>query len=284
MRDVDYGDVQERVDYGAVGKVLPYGVGWSIEGVPLARQITDPAYLGETRSRGLLAIDAGLAATVPAADRPQAQRVRVRTCLISSGIVELDWSCMSDSTFALLIITGTLTQEVHLSNRTISELLLPGDVFAPWRPSPTTPERRPQLTALEHVEVAVLDHVFIKAAALWPDLMISIHRRLNDHQHRLATHGAICQLPRVAQRVIAIMWHLAARTGKITAEGTIVPHPLSHHAIADLIGAQRSTVSLAVKHLEEEGHLARRADGTWLLPRFSDGITFDGLTATPSEL
>ena len=283
MRDVDENGVHHRIGLGAVASVLPYGVGWSIDGAPLARRFRDPAYVGDAGSRSLVAIDAGLTAAIPTDDRPQAARVRLPTRLISPGIVELDGSGLPPSAFGMLIISGTLTQAVHLSDRTISELLLTGDLFAPWKPSPATPERRARLTALEHVEVAILDHRFIKAAAHWPGLMICIHRRLNDHQHRLATHGAICQLPRVAQRVIAIMWHLAARTGRITADGTVVPHPLSHCAIADLIGAQRSTVSLAVKQLEAEGHLIRRADGTWLLPGFNDGVTFDGLTAIPSS-
>jgi CRP-like cAMP-binding protein len=283
LREGDQDD-HHRIGSGAAASVLPYGVGWSIDGAPLARQIRDPASVGDFGSRSLLQIDAGLTAAVPAGDRPQAARVRVPTFVISPGVVELELCALSESAFALLTISGSLTQAVHLSDRTISELLLAGDLFAPWKPAPATPERRSRLTALEHVDVAVLDHHFIKAAACWPELMICIHRRLNDHQHRLATHGAICQLPRVAQRVVAIMWHLAARTGRITADGMVVPHPLSHCAIADLIGAQRSTISLAAKHLEAEGHLIRRADGTWLLPGFSDGVTFDGLTAIPSEL
>lgn len=283
MREEDHDD-RYMVTSGAVADALRSGAGWSTGGAPLARQAMARASVADVGSRSLLAIDAGLSATVPAADRPQAARVRVSTCVLSPGVVELDRCGLSPSAFALLVIGGDLTQAVHLSDRTISELLLAGDLFAPWAPSPTTPTTRPRLTALEHVEVAVLDHIFIKAAACWPGLLIAVHRRLNDHRHRLATHGAICQLPRVAQRVIAIMWHLAGRTGRITADGTVVPHPLSHCAIADLVGAQRSTVSLAVKQLEAEGHLIRRDDGTWLLPGFNDGITFDGLTAIPSEL
>jgi CRP-like cAMP-binding protein len=280
----EHNGVRHRIELGAVASALPYGVGWCIDRAPLARQFTAPAHVAEVSSRSLLAFDAGLTAAIPAADRQQAARVGIPTCVISPGIVQLDHAGVSESAFGLLIVSGTVTQAIHLSDRTFSELLLAGDVFAPWTPSPATPTRRAQLTALEDVEVAVLDHLFIKVAARWPELMTCIHRRLNDHQHRLATHGAICQLPRVAQRVIAIMWHLAARTGRMTADGTVVPHPLSHCAIADLIGAQRSTVSLAVKHLEAERYLIRRADGTWLLPRFTDGVTFDGLTASPSEL
>jgi hypothetical protein len=160
----------------------------------------------------------------------------------------------------------------------MTELLLSGDVILPWPPSPTAPQARLRLSALDEVKLAILDHRFLQAAARWPGLMIGIQRRLNDQKHRLATHGAICQLPRVEQRVIAIMWHLAARTGRVGIEGTILPGQLTHETLAQLIGARRPTVSLAVRTLREQGHLRRRDDGTWLLPRFADGdASFDDL-------
>jgi CRP-like cAMP-binding protein len=250
----------------------------------VARAPSERAFIAATRCRSLIDLDEEFAAAIPAGDRSRAQRVRVPVWSIAAGCLARETFTLTDTTFALLIIDGMLTREAQISAQTISELLLPGDVVAPWAPSPTTPTSESRLTALEDITVAVLDQIFIKSAAVWPALMVGLHRRLNDHQHRLAVHGAICQLPRVEQRVLAIMWHLASRTGRITAKGTIVPHGLTHQAIADLIGAQRPTVSLAVKRLEAEAHLCRRADGTWLLPRFSGETSFDGLTASPAEL
>ena len=69
---------------------------------------------------------------------------------------------------------------------------------------------------------------------------------------------------------MAIMWHLAARTGRVTADGTIVPRRLTHDALGMLVGARRPTVSIAVKALDQGGHLIRRDDGTWLIPAGAD--------------
>jgi len=77
------------------------------------------------------------------------------------------------------------------------------------------------VTATEDVLLAALDQRFIQAAATWPQLMIIIQRRLAEQQHRLAVHGAICQLPRVEQRLIALLWYLADRFGRVTPEGVV---------------------------------------------------------------
>jgi CRP/FNR family cyclic AMP-dependent transcriptional regulator len=98
--------------------------------------------------------------------------------------------------------------------------------------------------------------------------MGAVMSRLADQQHRLAVHGAICQLPRSEQRTMAILCHLASRTGTVTPDGVLL-RPLSHQQIADLIGAQRPTVSLALRSLQNQGLVRRRDDGSWLLSHYT---------------
>jgi CRP/FNR family cyclic AMP-dependent transcriptional regulator len=45
----------------------------------------------------------------------------------------------------------------------------------------------------------------------------------------------------------------------------VVPLPLGHQRLADLVGAQRPTVSTALGELSRAGALSRREDGNWLL-------------------
>lgn len=233
----------------------------------------------------LLKSDPDLADSIPAADLSRAQRVlSVLAVSFESGKIDLSAVNFPASTFALLVTEGTLTQAVDLSDRAMIELLLAGDVLWPWAPSPTAPATRVRVTALDPITLAVLDAQFIKAAAVWPGLMISFHRRLNDQRQRLAAHGAICQLPRVEQRVMAIMWHLAARTGTVGAEGTELALPFTHEALAHLTGSRRPTVSLAIKRLRELGYLDRRSDGTWLLPDVPANAVFEDLIANLSEV
>jgi CRP-like cAMP-binding protein len=60
-------------------------------------------------------------------------------------------------------------------------------------------------------------------------------------------------------------WHLADRWGTVNADGVTVPLPVTHDVLAQLVCAQRPTVTTALRRLNEAGFLRRRADKTWLL-------------------
>jgi CRP/FNR family transcriptional regulator, cyclic AMP receptor protein len=250
-------------------------------------QTTPPqTAIAQSRARvSLLIEDPELAEAVPADERPQAQRVMWTAALtFDAGPVDLTIAPLSSTAFVLLVIKGTLTRQTGLGDRAMIEILLAGDGLAPWPPSPSAPLTQTRLTALDEVRLAVLDHTFVKAAALWPGLFIAVQRRFAEQQHRLATHGAICQLPRVEQRVMAVMWLLAARSGTVTAHGTELSLALTHDALAQLTGSRRPTVSLAVKRLRQRGYLARRDDGVWLLPSVPTMLGFDDLVANLAEV
>ena len=89
--------------------------------------------------------------------------------------------------------------------------------------------------------------------------------RVSERAHRLAVTQAIAQLTGVERRLHALLWHLAARFGRVTPDGVVVPLALSHQRLGELIGARRPTVSTALGVLAREGSLRRRADGGWLL-------------------
>jgi CRP/FNR family cyclic AMP-dependent transcriptional regulator len=233
----------------------------------------------------LLAADHELAEAVPAADLPRAQRAIWATAItFEAGPIDITMAPFSPTVFALIVVKGVLIRQTSLSARAMIEVLIPGDIVSPWSPSPTAPLTATGLTALHEVCLAALDQAFIQAAATWPGLMATIQRRLGDQHHRLATHGAICQLPRIEQRVMAVMWLLAARTGTVTPEGTELSLPLTHQALAQLTGARRPTVSLAIKRLREYGYLERRANGAWLLPRGPAMVAFEDLVANLDEI
>jgi hypothetical protein len=113
--------------------------------------------------------------------------------------------------------------------------------------------------------VAVLDGRFAVAAQRWPTLAATAQARLAALGERLAVHLAICQLPRVEQRILALLWHLAERFGRMTADGVVLDLRLKHRLIGELVGAQRPTVSLALTTLLEEGLVRRRPGGALLL-------------------
>ncbi len=119
---------------------------------------------------------------------------------------------------------------------------------------------------------AVLDRRFLQAAARWPQLMVEILRRLNAQEHRIAVTGAICQLPRVEDRIVSLLRHFGGRVGNIGPDGLRVPLPLTHRALGDLVGARRPTVSIALSNLSGEGQLSRLDDGTWLVAASAGGV------------
>jgi hypothetical protein len=86
-----------------------------------------------------------------------------------------------------------------------------------------------------------------------------------ERNERLATQVAICQLPRVEDRLLAIMWLLAESWGTVTSHGTRLPLALTHDALGGLVGASRPTVTLALRELAERGAMVRQSDGLLLL-------------------
>jgi len=216
----------------------------------------------------LLAADEGFARGIPAGELALAERIIVLPRLdLDAGpwTPALPAGCRGPSPLALLI-DGLLLRHVEVGERVSTQLLGPGDVFDPW----TTTEddllpRAVHWSADSPSTIAVLDGRFAVAAQRWPVLAATAQARLAALGERLAVHMAICQLPRVEQRTLAVLWHLAERFGRMTPDGVVLDLRLKHRLIGELIGAQRPTVSLALTNLHEEGLAMRRPGGALLL-------------------
>lgn len=164
-----------------------------------------------------------------------------------------------------LVVRGMLLADLTLAGRTATQLLGPGDVIA------ATPESDGFLHAMRRFAVArptviaVLDERLMAVAQRWPAIAARLLESGARQLERAATQQAISQLSRVELRLLALMYHLADRWGRVTREGLAVDVELTHAMFGQLVGAKRPTVSLALKWLEEEGLLARRSDGTWVV-------------------
>jgi CRP/FNR family cyclic AMP-dependent transcriptional regulator len=214
----------------------------------------------------LLDADGGFAAGIPAADLALARRVLVLPRLdVDPGA----WTppAADDHGGALaLLIDGLVGRHVALGGRVATQLLGPGDVFEPWtRPGDDLLPHAVRWSAFAPATVVVLDGRFATSAQRWPALSRTAQTRLTALGDRLAIDLAICQLPRVEQRVLALLWHLAERFGRVASDGVVLDIKLTHRLIGELVGAQRPTVSLAVASLLDEGQLVRRASGTLVL-------------------
>ena len=99
----------------------------------------------------------------------------------------------------------------------------------------------------------------------WPQLGLELFNRGTRRAHALAVSLAIAHHQRVDDRLLLTLWHLAERWGRVLPDGIVVPLPLSHQRLADLIGAHRPAVTSALGALQQQGQISRRDDRTWLL-------------------
>jgi CRP/FNR family cyclic AMP-dependent transcriptional regulator len=166
-----------------------------------------------------------------------------------------------------LICDGLLVRELALGASVSAEMLGAGDLVVPYDADQSVPFVPSEVgwTVLEPLRVAWLDAPFAVAARRWPQLGIALLQRAQRRADRLAVTQAIAQITRVDDRVLALLWHLSERWGRVSTAGVILPVKLTHKAIARLVGAQRPSVTTALSTLEKRGLVVRRADGAWVL-------------------
>ena len=169
--------------------------------------------------------------------------------------------------FGALIIEGMMLIRIDAGTRSHIELLGTGDVVSPWVGTGADLSAPTELTAsvLARARVALLDRRFALRTARWPEVHAGLIQRCIDRSRRLSLQSAINALPRIEERVEVTLWELAYRFGRVTREGIVVDLPISHSQLADIVAAQRPSVSTAVIRLEEQGQISRTARRTWLL-------------------
>jgi CRP/FNR family transcriptional regulator, cyclic AMP receptor protein len=166
-----------------------------------------------------------------------------------------------------LVVDGLLCRTVNVLDRHCVELVGPGDVMRPWSWDEVGSHVRAEVgwSVLEDTRLAVLDHQFVLRIVPWPQLGLELFNRGTRRAHHLAVALAIAHHQRVDDRLLLTLWHLAERWGRVTVGGVVVPLPLSHQRLADLVGAQRQSVTTAMGGLTRAGAVSRRDDGDWVL-------------------
>jgi CRP-like cAMP-binding protein len=166
-----------------------------------------------------------------------------------------------------LMLEGLVARNLILAGTTCTELVGDGDVLqasSASRDDNLVPYHV-QWQVLEPCSVAVLDDTFARLLGRWPSVMSALLERAVRRILRMSIHQALLQLSPLETRLLVLFWHLAERWGKVTPVGINVRLRLSHEVLGHLVGAQRASVTTALRHIGESGRLARRTDGTWLL-------------------
>jgi CRP/FNR family cyclic AMP-dependent transcriptional regulator len=165
----------------------------------------------------------------------------------------------------LLIVDGLLAVETHLAGRTTTELLGTGDLLQPpGRDMDEMVESETVWRALEPTRMALLDAVFVHRVRSWPQILESLFRRAERRSTELDVLRAISSQPRLEVRLVLLLWHLAGRWGRVEPTGFRLILPLTHRVLGQLVGAERPSISHALRRLAEAGIVSGTA-GDWHL-------------------
>jgi CRP/FNR family cyclic AMP-dependent transcriptional regulator len=172
-----------------------------------------------------------------------------------------------DGTLGVLVLSGMLTRRVRLAGRSGIELLGAGDVLRPGQDDAGLASLPAETSwrALQCSRLAVLDDDFLLAVQRHPSVLSELMDRVVLRCHALTTRLAIARMPRLDSRLLALLWHMADRWGRVEPGRVAIPLPLSHSVLADLVSAQRPSVSVVLKQLIAGGQLSRLPLGGWAL-------------------
>jgi hypothetical protein len=223
----------------------------------------------DTRTIALVDADPDLADLVEPSELPRARtEARTQVHRLSAGSWDARDAHMAETHHrGFLIADGLLSRNVDVLGRSCVELVGPGDVMRPWSWDDAGSHVQAEVgwIVLEPTSLAVLDDALVRSIMPWPQLGLELFNRGTRRAHHLAVALAIAHHQRVGDRLLLSLWHLAERWGRVHPDGIVMPLPLSHQRLADLVGASRPTVTTALGELSADGKISRRDDGDWVL-------------------
>ena len=170
--------------------------------------------------------------------------------------------------FGLLILDGVVVRRIGHRRRGGAELLGPGDVLRPWDADGDSGSMTALPTtwrAIEPLQLAVLDQRFAMRVAAYPEIAARLMVRAVERSKNVLVQMAIAHHARIDDRLELALWHVAERWGRVTPNGVAITLRLTHELLADLVAAQRPSVTLSLQHLERDGRVARRGGMIYLL-------------------
>jgi hypothetical protein len=190
--------------------------------------------------------------------------VSLPSVVVEPGPFELSALLSTHDAFGATLLDGIVTNALRIGEQTGIQLLGPGDLLLAG--SEIYPEWLAcfEFRAATPVRLSLFGRDLLAAAYRWPRIVQSLCACVGDQLQRLTAQLVICQLPRVEDRVVGILWLLAESWGHVTPGGVRLPLALTHETIGALIGARRPTVTLALRKLVEVGVVVPQDSG-WLL-------------------
>ena len=155
-----------------------------------------------------------------------------------------------------LVLDGLLIRQVACFGHNGTELLGPGDVL-----SPSDLKGDAKWAGRQQVLLGRLDARLQRDLSRWPGVMGAVIDRLSDRSQTLAARLAIAQIRSLETRLLALLWLMADRWGRVGPTGVTLQLPGSQAVLAELACARRPSVNVALRRLRERGAITPRADG-----------------------
>jgi CRP-like cAMP-binding protein len=181
---------------------------------------------------------------------------------VDTGEVDLsDWLAAASPGPGVLVLDGVLAGHVRVGDRVAAELIGAGDLIQPiGRHEDEIVGCDTSWRALVQSRVAVLDSAFAERVLPWPQITRALLRRTGRRTTALNVQRAIAAQPRLEVRLALLLWHLAARWGKVEPGGIRLPLPLTHQLLGKLVSAERPSVSHALARLAHAGLVTGHGD------------------------
>lgn len=203
----------------------------------------------------VLELDPDIGLAIGEADLARAREtLAARSYELPPGAWEISAPAHERAAYGLLVTSGVLALRTSIADRATLELVGPGDLLQPWVQlgSETSAPPTAGWRVLERSRILLLDQDFASAAAQWPGIASALMHRLVVRGRRLCYQLAVNTAPQVEQRLLYSLWSLADRWGRVTDQGTLLELRLTHQQLAELVAAQRPSVSAALSRLREE--------------------------------
>jgi CRP/FNR family cyclic AMP-dependent transcriptional regulator len=164
----------------------------------------------------------------------------------------------------LLILDGLISREVTVAGKCGLELLGPRDlIHPPWESRPASDLVRWRVVA--RARLAILDDRVTKALVEIPGVLPELIGRALQRSRCLSLQLAISSIHPLPRRLHVLLWHLADRWATVDGDDAVLPMPLTHEALAKLVGAERPPVTTALAALRRQGAVSQRRGSVWIL-------------------
>jgi CRP/FNR family cyclic AMP-dependent transcriptional regulator len=215
----------------------------------------------------VLDVDPAFAAGMPEERRELARQLVVATAVELPAGPLPPLHSVGDHLGAL-VVRGLLSCTSAIGSLQTTELLGPGDVLWCGDGEPDALSEVIRASWQSHEGGAVLAMIEgegARAAMRFPELVAALAERLARRSDVLLRQALISNIRRLDVAVELVLWLLAERYGRVGTQGVRLDLPLTHRLIAELLGAHRSSVTVALSRLTATGRVHRDKAGRFLL-------------------